>query len=331
MVFTGTFPQTRLRRLRQNGFIRELVREYRLHPSDLVWPIFVIDGENTREQIKTMPGIERLSIDLALDEARKAYDFGIQAVALFPVTPENKKCEHGKEAYNADNLMCRAIAAFKQALPDLGLITDVALDPYTAHGHDGLVKDGIILNDETVEILCKQALNQAKAGADIIAPSDMMDGRIGEIRRALDTKKFKDTMILSYAAKYASCFYGPFRDAVGSERALKGDKKTYQMNPANRTEALREVQQDITEGADIIMVKPGLPYLDIIRDIRDEFAVPLSAYHVSGEYAALKFAAQAGALNYEDSLLESLLSFKRSGVDFVLTYGAVDAAKLLQH
>lgn len=326
----GKFPQTRLRRTRQSGFIRELVQENRLNAADLVLPVFVQEGKNTREEVSSMPGVARLSIDLAVQEAQKASDLGIPAIALFPITPEDKKTENGEEALNPDNLICRATQAIKAAVPHLGIITDVALDPYTVHGHDGILENDKILNDPTVEILCKQALNQAEAGADIIAPSDMMDGRVGAIRKALDAQAFEDVMILSYAAKYASRFYGPFRDAIGTREVLNGDKKTYQMNPANRSAAIREVAMDIAEGADMIMVKPGMPYLDIIREIKNTYDVPLSAYQVSGEYAMLYWAAQNNAFDFDAALMESLLSFKRSGVNFILSYGALRAAELIK-
>lgn len=307
-----------------------MVAEHHLRTDDLILPLFVTEGTNTREDIESLPGVARLSIDLAIQTTQQAHDAGIPAIALFPVTPPEKKDEQGRESYNPDNLICRAIQAIKNAVPNIGIITDVALDPYTTHGHDGLIgQDGKILNDETVEILCKQATTQAQAGTDIIAPSDMMDGRIGAIRTALDANDHKDTIILSYAAKYASCFYGPFRDAVQSGGALKGDKKTYQMNPANTDEAIREVAQDILEGADMVMVKPGLPYLDIIRRVKEEFHMPTFAYHVSGEYAMLKAAAQNGWLDYDAALLETLLSFKRAGCDGILTYAALDAAHLI--
>lgn len=310
--------------------MRELATETRLHTSDLIWPVFITEGKNKAETIPSLPGVSRFSTDLAIEEIKKAADLGISAVALFPVVPEDKKTPDGAESYNPDNLICRALQDIKKACPDIGLISDVALDPYTTHGHDGLYQDGHILNDETVEILSKQALVQAEAGADIIAPSDMMDGRIGAIRKTLEENKFHDTLILSYAAKFASHFYGPFRDAVGSGSALKGDKKTYQMNPANASESLREVALDIAEGADMVMVKPGLPYLDIIKSVKDNFEIPVFAYHVSGEYAILKAAAEKGALDYESALLETLTAFKRAGATGIFTYAAMEAAKLLK-
>jgi len=325
----GVYPQTRMRRLRAHGWLRNMVAETHLQTSDLIWPAFVMEGKNERESIASMPGVERMSIDLLIKEAKKAQDLGIPAIALFPVTPEDKKSADGTESTNPDNLICRTLQALKKEVPDIGIITDVALDPYTTHGHDGLLEDDKILNDASVEILCKQALNQAKAGADIIAPSDMMDGRVGAIRRALDAHDYQDVSILSYAAKYASCFYGPFRDAVGSGDALKGDKKNYQMNPTNSDEALREVALDIGEGADMIMVKPGMSYLDIIQRVKSTFSVPTFAYQVSGEYAMIRLAAKNGALDYDAALLESLIAFKRAGCTGILTYGALDAARLI--
>jgi porphobilinogen synthase len=329
-VFSEGSMRTRLRRNRSAGWLREMVAENRLSVRDLIWPLFVIEGKGRTEEIKTMPGIRRFSIDLLVDQAKAAADAGIPALALFPVTPAELKNAEGSEAWNPDNLMCRAIAEIKAKVPGIGLIADVALDPYTSHGHDGLMDGERILNDETVEVLCRQALVQAQAGVDIIAPSDMMDGRIGAIRDTLDANGLADVKIMSYAAKYASAFYGPFRDAVGSGGLLKGDKKTYQMNPANSDEALRETALDIEEGADMVMVKPGLPYLDIIRRVKDEFALPTFAYNVSGEYAMLKFAAQAGGLDYEKAMMEMLLCFKRAGADGILTYAAYDAAGLLK-
>ena len=327
---TGSYPSTRLRRARASGWVRDMLAEHKVTAADLIWPVFVVEGVIRREPIASMPGVERISIDLLTDDLKNARDLGVKAFALFPVTPSEKKTMDGAEALNPDNLMCRAIQAVKKTLPDCGVITDVALDPYTTHGHDGIYRDGKILNDETVEILTQQALIQAQAGADIIAPSDMMDGRIGAIRQTLDANAFQDTMILSYAVKYASCFYGPFRDAVGSAGFLKGDKKTYQMNPANADEAMREVALDIQEGADMVMVKPGLPYLDIIARVKDTFKVPTLAYQVSGEYAMMKAAAQNGWLDYEGALAETLLAFKRAGCDAILTYGAVEMARLLK-
>ncbi|MFM2041526.1 MAG: delta-aminolevulinic acid dehydratase [Pseudomonadota bacterium] len=326
----AAFPRTRLRRNRADDWTRALVRETVLTTDDLIWPAFVIDGPTRREAVASMPGVERLSIDLMVEAVAQARDLGIRAVALFPITPPDLKTPRGEEATNPDNLMCRAIRAIKAAVPDIGLLCDVALDPYTSHGHDGIVEDGRILNDETVEVLVAQAVVQAEAGCDIVAPSDMMDGRIGEIRDALDGAGHDHVRICAYAAKYASAFYGPFREAVQSGGFLKGDKKTYQMDPANAEEALREVALDIQEGADMVMVKPGLPYLDIIRRVKSAFQVPTFAYHVSGEYAMLRAAATNGWLDYDKCLLETLLAFKRAGTDAVLTYAALDAARLLR-
>lgn len=319
----------RMRRLRQAPWIRELCQEHHILTSDLIWPVFVVDGTQIREDIASMPGVYRYSIDLLTEEVQKAYDLGIRAIALFPVTPADKKSDNGEESYNPENLICRAIAQIKHTVPDIGVITDVALDPYTTHGHDGIFIDNQIANDETVDILCKQALVQAQAGADIIAPSDMMDGRIGAIRQNLDQHHKTQTMIMAYAAKYASAFYGPFRDAVQSGGCLSGDKKTYQMNPANNAEALREVELDIEEGADMVMVKPGMPYLDIVRDVKDTFKAPTFAYHVSGEYAMLKAAAEKNWLNYDQTMMETMIAFKRAGCDGILTYCALDVARKL--
>ncbi|QJE72661.1 porphobilinogen synthase [Aerophototrophica crusticola] len=326
----GGFPRTRLRRNRADAFTRRLVAENRLSVDDLVWPVFVVEGENQRQPIASMPGVERMSIDLLVPAVAEAQALGIPYVALFPVTPAEKKDPEGTESGNPDNLMCRTIRALKSQVPDMGLLCDVALDPYTSHGHDGIVRDGRILNDETVEVLVRQSLVQAEAGCDVVAPSDMMDGRIGAIRDALDAHGHQTVRICAYAAKYASAFYGPFREAVQSGGFLKGDKKTYQMDPANSDEALREVALDIQEGADMVMVKPGLPYLDIVRRVKDAFAMPTLAYHVSGEYAMLRAASANGWLDYDKALLETLLGFKRAGCDAVLTYGAVDAARLLK-
>jgi len=319
-----------MRRNRAQPWLRRLVAETRLSPDDLIWPIFVVEGSEQRQAVPTMPGVERLSIDLLGEEVSKARDLGIPAVALFPYTDDALKTRDAEEAWNPENLVCRAVRALKEQVPDVGVICDVALDPYNADGHDGLVRDGIIVNDETVEALCKQAIVQAEAGCDIIAPSDMMDGRIGAIRTALDAKGYDDVAVLAYSAKYASAFYGPFRDAVGSGGALKGDKKTYQMAPANTDEALREVALDISEGADMVMVKPGLPYLDIIWRVKQAFGIPTFAYNVSGEYAMLKVAAEKGCLDYELVMMEALSAFKRAGADGILTYAARDAAALLQ-
>jgi len=319
----------RLRRTRASAWSRNLLRETVLTPADLIWPLFIIDGQNERTQIKTMPGVERLSVDLAVQAARQAAAEGIPALALFPNTQDERRSENAEEAYNPDNLMCRALSAIKQAVPEIGLIADVALDEYSSDGQDGLVRDGRILNDETVHVMIRSALVQARAGADIIAPSDMMDGRVGAIRAVLDAEGFEDTQIMSYAAKYASAYYGPFREAVGSGSRLKGDKRTYQMDFANSDEALREVAQDLEEGADTVMVKPGLPYLDIVRRVRSEFNVPVFAYQVSGEYAMIEFAAAAGAINRDASILESLYAFKRAGASGVLTYYALEMARKL--
>jgi len=319
----------RLRRTRASAWSRNLVRETVLTPSDFIWPLFIIDGQNERTQIKTMPGVERLSVDLAVEAARQAAAEGIPALALFPNTQDDRRSEGAEEAYNPDNLMCRALSAIKDAVPEIGLIADVALDEYSSNGQDGLVRDGKILNDETVHVMIRSALVQARAGADVIAPSDMMDGRVGALRAVLDAEGFEDTQIMSYAAKYASAYYGPFREAVGSGSRLKGDKRTYQMDYANSDEALREVAQDLEEGADTVMVKPGMPYLDIVRRVRDEFNVPVFVYQVSGEYAMLEFAAAAGAINRDASILESLYAFKRAGASGILTYYALEMARKL--
>jgi len=318
------FPATRLRRMRHDEFSRRLMRETQLSSADLIYPVFVLEGKQQREPVASMPGVERLSIDELLKEAAEIHALGIPSIALFPVTPASGKSEDAREAFNPDGLAQRAVRALKQALPDLGVITDVALDPFTTHGQDGLIDaSGYVLNDETVEVLVKQALSHAEAGADIVAPSDMMDGRIGAIRTALEQAGHRNTRILAYAAKYASSFYGPFRDAVGSAANLAGgDKYSYQMDPANSDEALREVALDLAEGADMVMVKPGMPYLDIIRRVKDEFGVPTFAYQVSGEYAMLKAAAQNGWLDEQAVVLESLVSIKRAGADAILTYFA---------
>ncbi len=327
----AAYPRTRLRRNRTSEWTRRLVAENAVTVNDLIWPVFVLEGKKVSEPIASMPGVHRWSLDLLLKEVEKAAELKVPAIALFPVVGGDKKSADGREAWKHDNLVCRTIKAIKDAVPEMGIICDVALDPYTSHGHDGLIDDsGYVVNDETVEVLCQQALAQAEAGVDIVAPSDMMDGRIGAIRDALDANGFINTGILSYAAKYASSFYGPFRDAVNSGGYLKGDKKTYQMDPANSDEALREVALDVAEGADMVMVKPGLPYLDVIRRVKDEFKMPTFAYHVSGEYAMLQAAAKNGWLNYEKALMETLLSFKRAGCDGVLTYAACDAARLLK-
>ena len=327
----SAFPRQRPRRLRRDDFSRRLTRETVLTVDDLIYPLFLLDGTNRREAVTSMPGVERLSIDLLLEECRRAAQLGIPAIALFPVTPPEQKSLDAAEAYNPDGLAQRAIRAIKQALPELGVISDVALDPFTSHGQDGLIDDnGYVLNDETVEVLVKQALSHALAGADIVAPSDMMDGRIGAIRDALESAGHPHTRILAYSAKYASAFYGPFRDAVGSAANLAGGNKySYQMDPANSDEALREVELDLAEGADMVMIKPGLPYLDIIRRIKDEFGVPTLAYQVSGEYAMLKAAALNGWLDERKTVLESLLSLKRAGADAILTYSAKSLAQWL--
>jgi porphobilinogen synthase len=328
--YSSSFPSTRLRRLRRAPWLREMVAEVRLHPSDLIWPVFIQEGKSTATPISSMPGVFRLTLDLLVKQAREAAELGIPAIALFPVVDGKLKTEHGDEALNPDNLVCRAIKTLKDTLPGMGIITDVALDPYTSHGQDGLVKNGLILNDETVEILCRQAINQARAGCDIVAPSDMMDGRIGAIRRALEAEGFQDTVILSYAAKYASGFYGPFRDAVDSAKFLgAADKKTYQMDYRNADEALREVALDVAEGADMVMVKPAGSYLDIIHKVAETFNVPVLAYQVSGEYAMIKAASEKGLLNEELTMLESLIAIKRAGARAILSYYATHAAKLI--
>ncbi|MEQ8210755.1 MAG: porphobilinogen synthase [Lacipirellulaceae bacterium] len=328
----GFFPSTRMRRLRRHDWSRRLVCENQLSVSDLIWPLFIREGENGREPVPSMPGVERLSIDLVVEVVGEAVQLGIPAVALFPATDPALKTEGCEEAINPENLVCRAVRAVKAAHGDsVGVICDVALDPYSSHGQDGLVRDGYVVNNETLEMLCKQSLVQAEAGCDIIAPSDMMDGRIGVIRKSLDEGGYQSVQIMAYAAKYASAFYGPFRDAVGSSGNLgSGDKRTYQMDPANTDEALREVALDIAEGADSVMVKPGMPYLDIVQRVKQEFAVPTFAYQVSGEYAMLNAAAQNGWLDREKVMLESLLAFKRAGADGVLTYFALEVAKLLR-
>jgi len=326
------FPKTRMRRMRFQDFSRRLMRENLLSVNDLIYPLFVIEGDNQRETIASMPGVERLSIDLILKEAEEIYQLGIPAIALFPVTSTEKKSDDAREAYNPDGLAQRCVKALKKSFPDLGVITDVALDPFTSHGQDGLINsEGYVINDETVEVLCKQALSHAQAGVDIVAPSDMMDGRIGAIRSTLEANNYINTKILAYSAKYASSFYGPFRDAVGSAGNLgAGNKYSYQMDPANSNEALREIQLDLDEGADMIMVKPGMPYLDIIRRAKEQFAVPTFAYQVSGEYAMLKAASMNGWLDEKQVVLESLLAFKRAGSDAILTYYAKSVAQWLK-
>jgi porphobilinogen synthase len=324
------FPATRLRRLRRHDWTRRLVAESTLSPADFIWPLFIIDGVNKSEPVSSMPGISRLSADLAVGAAEEAAKLGIPVVALFPYTDPALRTEDGREATNADNLICRVVRAIKKSVPEIGVLCDVALDPYTSHGHDGLLIDDYVANDETLEVLVRQAMVQAEAGCDIIAPSDMMDGRVGAIREALEAGGFKNTLIMSYAAKYASAFYGPFRDAVGSSKTLKGDKRTYQMDPANGDEALREVALDIAEGADMVMVKPGMPYLDLVHRVRTKFGVPTFAYQVSGEYSMLQAAAERGWLERDRIILESLIAFKRAGASGILTYFARDAAKLLR-
>lgn len=326
------FPVTRMRRMRYHDFSRRLMRENKLTSDDLIYPMFVIEGNNQRQEISSMPGVERLSIDLLLEEVQLIVQLGIPAIALFPVIGSEKKSDNAEEAYNPEGLLQSCVKALKKSFPALGIITDVALDPFTSHGQDGLINsDGYVINDETVEVLCKQALSHARAGADIVAPSDMMDGRIGAIRSVLEVNQFINTQILAYSAKYASSFYGPFRDAVGSSSNLgAGNKYSYQMDPANSDEALREIQLDLQEGADMIMVKPGMPYLDIIRRAKDQFAVPTFAYQVSGEYAMLKAASINGWLEEKQIVLESLLSFKRAGSDAILTYYAKAVAQWLQ-
>ncbi|MBN8967391.1 MAG: porphobilinogen synthase [Rhizobiales bacterium] len=320
----------RLRRNRKSEWTRRLVREHTLTTDDLIWPLFVADGDNSRVPVASMPGVERLSVDQCVRDAERAMKLDIPCIALFPYTEASLRDEIGSEALNVNNLVCRTVRAIKHEFPDLGVLCDVALDPFTSHGHDGLLRDGVILNDETVATLVQQALVQAEAGCDIIAPSDMMDGRVGAIRAALDHAGFTDVQIMAYAAKYASAFYGPFRDAIGSAKALQGDKRTYQMDPGNSNEALREVELDIAEGADMVMVKPGLPYLDIVRRVKDTFAVPTFAYQVSGEYAMIAGAANAGWIDGERAMMESLLAFKRAGADGVLTYFAPQAAERLK-
>ena len=327
----GHFPMVRMRRNRQCDWSRRMVREHQLSVDDLIWPVFVVEGTNRQVAVDSMPGVQRWSVDLLVQQAAMASDLGIPAMAIFPVTPQERKTADGEECENPDNLICQAMRAIRDAGIEIGLIADVALDPYTTHGQDGLVRQDDVVNDETLDVLCRQALNQARAGCDIIAPSDMMDGRVGRIRESLDAEGFQNVQIMAYSAKYASAFYGPFRDAVGSAGNLGGgDKKTYQMDPANTDEALREVALDIAEGADMVMVKPGMPYLDIIRRVKQEFAVPTMAYQVSGEYAMIAGAAQNGWLNHDAAMLESLLCFRRAGADAILTYFAVETAKLLQ-
>ncbi|MPZ59254.1 MAG: porphobilinogen synthase [Rhizobiales bacterium] len=321
---------TRMRRNRRAEWARRMVRETVLTTDDLIWPLFIVAGESTRTPVPSMPGVERLSVDEAVREAARAAELTIPCVALFPYTDPSRRDQDGSEALNPDNLVCRAVRAIKNEVPEIGILCDVALDPYTSHGHDGLLRDGVILNDETVAVLVQQALVQAEAGCDIIAPSDMMDGRVGAIRQALDNAGGADVQIMAYAAKYASAFYGPFRDAVGSSATLTGDKRTYQMDPGNSDEALREIELDLEEGADMVMVKPGLPYLDIVRRVKDAFGVPTFAYQVSGEYAMIMAAAQNGWLDGDKAMMESLIAFKRAGADGVLTYFAARVAETLR-
>jgi porphobilinogen synthase len=327
----GQFPERRMRRLRRTAFLRDLVRESSLSPADFIYPVFILEGKNQRQSITSMPGIERVSLDLLMPVAEEMVTLGIPAIALFPVIEPALKTPGGEEAHNPEGLVPRVVGALKKHFPDLGVITDLALDPFTTHGQDGVIDDnGYILNDETIAVLIKQALTYAVAGVDIVAPSDMMDGRIGEIRRALDAGSHIHTAIMAYSAKYASKFYGPFRDAVGSSGNLgKSDKKNYQMDPGNSDEALREIALDLAEGADMVMVKPGMPYLDIVQRCKSTFGAPTFAYQVSGEYAMLKAAAQNGWLDGEACMMESLLAFKRAGADGVLTYFALEAARLL--
>jgi porphobilinogen synthase len=326
----SSYPHVRMRRLRRHDWTRRLVAETSLSPADFIWPLFVIEGENRREPVASMPGVERLSVDLAAKAAKEASALGIPVIALFPQTPAALKTEDGREALNKDNLVCRAVRAIKAAAPEIGVLCDVALDPYTTHGHDGLLRDGDVHNDATVEMLVQQSLTQVEAGCDIIAPSDMMDGRIGAIRTALEKAGHHNTLLMAYAAKYASAFYGPFRDAVGSAKSLTGDKRTYQMDPANGDEALREVALDLAEGADMVMVKPGMPYLDLVWRVKDRFGVPTFAYQVSGEYAMLSAAFDKGWLERDRAILEALTGFKRAGASGILTYFAVEAARLLK-
>ncbi|KAB2851771.1 MAG: porphobilinogen synthase [Hyphomicrobiaceae bacterium] len=325
----GRFPAVRMRRNRKSRWARRLVAENVLDAGDLIWPMFVIEGRNKRVPVPSMPGVDRLSVDLAVKAAEEAVEFGIPVIALFPYTDPKLRTDDGREAANPDNLVCRTTRAIRKAGLDVGILLDVALDPYTSHGHDGLMSGGEIINDTTLEALVAQALVQAEAGCDIIAPSDMMDGRVGAIRQALESGGHQNVQIMAYAAKYASAFYGPFRDAVGSSATLVGDKRTYQMDPANSDEALREVALDIAEGADMVMVKPGMPYLDIVRRVKDAFGAPTFAYQVSGEYAMLMAAAQNGWLDGDKVMMEALLSFKRAGADGILTYFAPQAARLL--
>ncbi|RJG14820.1 porphobilinogen synthase [Massilia cavernae] len=332
MTIPATYPAIRMRRMRRDPFSRALMRENTITASDLIYPVFILDGSNQRQQVGSMPGVERVSVDLLLELAHDCVNLGIPALALFPVIDASLKTPDGIEATNPDGLVPRAVRALKSRFPELGIVTDVALDPFTTHGQDGLIDDnGYVLNDVTIEMLIRQALTQAEAGVDVVAPSDMMDGRIGAIRKGLEEKGYIHTRIMAYSAKYASAFYGPFRDAVGSGSNLgKADKNTYQMDPANSDEALREVALDIAEGADMVMVKPGMPYLDVVRRVKDEFKVPTFAYQVSGEYAMIKAAAQNGWLDHDKVMMESMMAFKRAGADGVLTYFARDIARILK-
>jgi porphobilinogen synthase len=326
----GRFPATRMRRNRRDGWTRRLVAENALSVDDLIWPIFIIEGKGQTTPVASMPGVDRVTLDRLVAHVAPVAELGVPAIALFPATPADKKNAEGTESGNPDNLICAAARILKKAFPDVGLVGDVALDPYTDHGHDGVIRDGYVVNDESVAILTRQALNQAEAGIDVIAPSDMMDGRVGAIRAALDEAGMIDTRIMSYAAKYASAFYGPFRDALGSGGVLKGDKRTYQMDPANTDEAMREVEMDLLEGADMVMVKPGLPYLDVVHRVKARFGVPTFAYQVSGEYAMIMAAVRNGWLDHHKAMLESLMAFKRAGANGVLTYFAPEAARLLR-
>ena len=327
---SASFPYLRMRRGRSSAWMRSMLAENRLHPSDFIWPLFICDGSDCEEPIGALPGVSRWSVDRIAAKAREAANLGIPCIALFPNTPEGLRTERAEEALNRENLICSAIKAIKDAVPEIGVLTDVALDPYTAHGHDGIVDlQGNVINDETVDVLAQQALVQAEAGADIVAPSDMMDGRVGVIREVLESSGFQNVAIMAYAAKYASAFYGPFREAVGSLGRLKGDKRGYQMDPANIEEALREVELDLAEGADFVMVKPGLPYLDVVARVKDAFGVPTFVYQVSGEYAMIEHAAAAGAGDRNALILETLLAFKRAGAAGILTYHAVDATRLI--
>jgi len=326
----ASYPALRMRRLRRHDWTRRLVAENSVSPADFIWPVFIIDGESKREAVSSMPGVERLSVDFAVTAAKEAAQLGIPVIALFPQTPPALKSDDGREALNPDNLVCRAVRAIKSAVPEIGVLCDVALDPYTSHGHDGVLRDGYVHNDATVDVLVRQSLVQVKAGCDIIAPSDMMDGRIGAIRTSLEKAGHHDTLLMAYAAKYASAFYGPFREAVGSAKSLTGDKRSYQMDPANGDEALREVALDIAEGADMVMVKPGMPYLDLVWRVKERFGVPTFAYQVSGEYAMLSAAIDKGWLDRDRAIVESLMAFKRAGASGILTYFAVEAAKLLR-